>query len=395
MRNQLIRGAILAVAVALLGASSSDRSSRLPEEVIIGSAELTVGVPGNGPLSLDDLKVWLDNPKNHAVLQPMLPLGLAAGASQITGLDTNPLTRAKIELGRQLYFDTRLSKDNTVSCASCHAPEHGFAKETQFGVGVGGQLGGRNSPVAYNRILSGKQFWDGRADSLEEQAKGPIANPIEMSNTHELCIRTVNDIPCYRVQFERIFPDGVTIDNVAKAIASFERVLVTAPSPWDYYAQLRDFKKAYAAELQDLDLLKKDDPEAYKQYVEFQQAAVAHPLSETPSAAVSYSSARRRAAPPAMSEQTSATSSITTLASAWMPKSQTSVAMSSRRTTRIVVPSRRRQSAMSRSRRPTCMTARRKRWKPLSSITTRAASQIRTSTKNSSRSISLNRRKRT
>ena len=80
----------------------------------------------------------------------------------IQGLDENPLTRAKIELGRQLYFDTRLSSDNTVSCASCHDPAMGFAKDTQFGVGVDGQEGGRNSPVAYNRILSGPQFWDGR-----------------------------------------------------------------------------------------------------------------------------------------------------------------------------------------------------------------------------------------
>ena len=281
MRNDLMRGAILVVAAILLGASSRDQSSGVPEEIALGSSHLTTGVPGNGPVTLDELRPWLDDPKNHAVLQPILPLGLAAGASQITGLNTNPLTRAKIELGRQLYFDTRLSKDNTISCASCHAPEHGFARETQFGVGVGGELGGRNSPVAYNRILSGKQFWDGRAESLEEQAKGPIANPIEMSNTHELCIRTVGDIPGYRVQFERIFPDGVTIDNVAKAIASFERVLVTAPSPWDFYSQLHDFKKAFAAELQDLDALKADDPEAYKQYMEMKQAADAHPLSES------------------------------------------------------------------------------------------------------------------
>ena len=287
MLNNLMSGAVLVIAVTLLGASSSDQSRGVHDVVMLGSPDLTAGIPGNGPATLDDLKIWLDDPKNHAVLQPTLPLGLAAGASQIISLDTNPLTRAKVELGRQLYFDTRLSKDNTISCASCHAPEHGFAKETQFGVGVGGQLGGRNSPVAYNRILSGKQFWDGRADSLEEQAKGPIANPIEMSNTHELCIRTVGDIPGYRVQFERIFADGVTIDNVAKAIASFERVLVTAPSPWDYYVQLRDFKNAYAAELQDLDALKADDPEAYKQYREFKQAADAHPLSE--------SAARRRA----------------------------------------------------------------------------------------------------
>ena len=234
--------------------SSSEPTERLPtekltepapittEEVMLGDPELTGGVPGTGPLTVEEIKQWLDEPQNHMVIQPVLPLGLAAAASQIVGLDLNPLTRAKIELGRQLYFDTRLSKDNTISCASCHDPEFGYAKDTQFGVGVGGQKGGRNSPVAYNRILSAVQFWDGRAPTLEEQAKGPIANPIEMSNTHDVCVSHLADIEGYRIQFEKIFPDGVTIDNVAKAIASFERALVTAPSPWDYYEQLRNFE---------------------------------------------------------------------------------------------------------------------------------------------------------
>ena len=83
-------------------------------------------------------------------------------------------------------------------------------EDTQFGVGVGGQTGNRNSPVAYNRILSAVQFWDGRAATLEEQAKGPIANPIEMSNTHDVCVQHLADIEGYRPQFEKIFPDGVT-----------------------------------------------------------------------------------------------------------------------------------------------------------------------------------------
>ena len=119
--------------------------------------------------------------------------------------------------------------------------------------------GARNSPVAYNRILSGKQFWDGRAESLEDQAKGPIANPIEMSNTHEVCVHTVDDIPGYRLQFKKIFPDGITIDNVAKAIASFERALVTAPSPWDYYEPIVTFKKTYLAGQGNINALKEDE----------------------------------------------------------------------------------------------------------------------------------------
>ncbi len=247
----------------------------------LGEAELLVGVPGEGPLTVEQVKVWLDDPKNHAVLKPTLPQGLAVGAGQIAGLEANPLTRAKIELGRQLYFDGRLSQDGTVSCASCHHPDFGYAKNTQFGEGVGGQLGGRNSPVAYNRILSSAQFWDGRAATLEEQAVGPIANPIEMSNTHEACVACLGGIEGYRVQFEKIFPDGVTIDNVGKAIASFERTLVTGPSPWDYFESFKTFQNAYKEDLADLEALKEDDPAFYEQYVALKKAADEHPIDES------------------------------------------------------------------------------------------------------------------
>jgi cytochrome c peroxidase len=251
------------------------------EEIMLGDASLTSGVPGIGPLTKQEIEKWLNDPKTHVVITPLLPLGLAAAASQVVGLDVNPLTRAKIELGRQLYFDTRLSKDNTISCASCHDPEFGYAKDTQFGVGVGGQTGNRNSPVAYNRILSAVQFWDGRAATLEEQAKGPIANPIEMSNTHDVCVQHLADIEGYRLQFEKIFPDGVTIDNVAKAIASFERALVTAPSPWDHYEQLRNFEQAYAADLEDVEALKEDDSQLLEEYAKLKAAADAQPLDES------------------------------------------------------------------------------------------------------------------
>lgn len=261
--------------------SASERSEARSEVVLLGSAELTSGIPGTGPLTTDEIRKWLDNPRNHIVLKPILPQGMAAGAGQIAGIEKNPLTRAKIELGRQLYFDTRLSKDNSISCASCHDPINGYAKGTRFGVGVAGQLGGRNSPVAYNRILSGKQFWDGRAESLEEQAKGPIANPIEMSNTHDVCVHTVGELPGYKQQFEKIFPDGVTIDNMARAIASFERALVTGPSPWDYYSPVLDFQKAYGSTNIDEKALKDDDPALYEDYMKKKAASDAHPISES------------------------------------------------------------------------------------------------------------------
>jgi cytochrome c peroxidase len=251
------------------------------QAVKLGVDELLLGIPGEGELTAEQIDGWLADVKNYVVLKPELPLGLAAGAAEIKGIDKNPLTRAKIELGRQLYFDTRLSVDDTISCASCHDPDKGYARETQFGVGVEGQTGDRNSPVAYNRILSGPQFWDGRAESLEAQAVGPIANPIEMGNTHEACVETLRGIEGYSKQFEAVFDDGVTIDNVGRAIASFERAIVTQPAPWDYYEQLEGFEKAYADDIADLEELKEEDPELLDEYMALKQASDEHPISES------------------------------------------------------------------------------------------------------------------
>lgn len=248
--------------------------------VQLGDPALTAGISGDGPISKSDLVNWLERPENHAELQVDLPLGLSSASAQIFIPADNPLTRAKIELGRQLYFDTRLSSDNTVSCASCHHPDDGYARRTQFGVGVGNQMGGRNSPVSYNRILSVAQFWDGRAASLEDQAVGPIQNPIEMGNTHEKAVETLKGIEGYAIQFAKIFADGVTIANVGKALASFERALVTGPSPYDYFDAFDKFAKANADELQDLEALKKEDPELLERYLDLKKSSDEHPFSE-------------------------------------------------------------------------------------------------------------------
>ncbi|MEK6260514.1 MAG: cytochrome c peroxidase [Planctomycetota bacterium] len=245
----------------------------------LGDSSLTAGIPGKGPLTVAEVTAWLAKSENHVPLEVELPLGLATGSIQITGLTENPLTRAKIELGRQLYFDTRLSSDNTVSCASCHHPDEGYGRNTQFGIGVQGQQGGRNSPVSFNRILSSLQFWDGRAASLEEQAKGPIANPIEMANTHEKAIATLKSIPGYVQQFEAVFgAKGLNIDTVAQAIASFERCLVTGPSPYDFAEQLKRFEKLSADDIADI---KADDPELYATYLKAVEEAKKSPLSDS------------------------------------------------------------------------------------------------------------------
>ncbi|RPI87215.1 MAG: hypothetical protein EHM42_05380, partial [Planctomycetaceae bacterium] len=253
----------------------SSASSATSNSVVLGDPELTAGIPGDGPLTIGDIKAWLDRPENHDPLEIELPLGLSSGVIPAAVLSANPMTRAKIELGRQLYFDTRLCADNTVSCASCHHPETGFARNTQFGVGINGQEGGRNSPVSYNRIFSLAQFWDGRAASLEDQAIGPIANPIEMGNTHEQAVATLRGIEGYRMQFEKIFGnDGVTIENVGKAIAAFERAIVTGPSPYDYYERVAPFLKL---DKQDLE----EDADLKAEYEAKLADSQAHPMSES------------------------------------------------------------------------------------------------------------------
>ena len=174
---------IASVAILLIAAVTAYAAETI--QVQLGQDELTSGIPGEGPLTVDQINNWLAREDVHQVIQPTLPLGLAAAQANVFIPEDNPMTKAKIELGRQLYFDTRLSSDNTISCASCHHPNDGFGRKTRFGIGVNGQEGGRNSPVSFNRIVSKAQFWDGRAGTLEEQAVGPIANPIEMGNTHE------------------------------------------------------------------------------------------------------------------------------------------------------------------------------------------------------------------
>jgi len=248
-------------------------------DIQLGDDTLTRGIPGTGALTTKEIREWIDQAANHEVLQVKLPLGLEAGRAQITGLKENPLTRARVELGRQLYFDTRLSVDGTVSCASCHHPDNGFARNTRFGVGVEGQEGGRNSPVSYNRILSGAQFWDGRAASLEEQAVGPIANPIEMGNTHDAAVATLKKIPGYVMQFDAVFgSNAVTIENVGRAIAAFERVLVTGPSAYDFS---ESFKRFTLLDDDEISELEEDAPAVFAEYSHLAKMVQQHPMTES------------------------------------------------------------------------------------------------------------------
>ncbi len=150
----------------------------------------------------------------------------------------NPITAAKTDLGRMLYYDARLSRDGTVSCNSCHDLARYGVDSKPFSPGVGGQLGGRNSPSVYHAADHLLQFWDGRAADVEEQAKGPVLNPVEMAMESGAGVeRKLRSIPGYVDAFRRAFPaeaEPVTFDNMARAIGAFERGLVT-PSRWDKF----------------------------------------------------------------------------------------------------------------------------------------------------------------
>jgi cytochrome c peroxidase len=164
-----------------------------------------------------------------AVFAP-LPDVMAAGAQ--------PLTEEKIQLGRMLYFETRLSKNQQISCNSCHVLSAYGVDNEPVSDGHKGQRGDRNSPTVYNAAAHFVQFWDGRAADVEEQAKGPVLNPVEMAMGSAKDVETVlKSMPEYVAAFKKAFPndkDPVTYNNAAAAIGAFERKLVT-PSRWDRY----------------------------------------------------------------------------------------------------------------------------------------------------------------
>jgi cytochrome c peroxidase len=159
-----------------------------------------------------------------------------AGLPPLVWPASNPYSAEKAELGRYLYFDRRLSADGSVSCASCHDPQHGFTDGAALSSGIRGQKGMRSAPTIVNRAYSLAQFWDGRAATLEEQAAIPMASPIEMGNTHQAIVATLGDIPGYRALFGRAFgSEAVDIGRVTMAIACFERTVVSGNSPYDRY----------------------------------------------------------------------------------------------------------------------------------------------------------------
>lgn len=147
----------------------------------------------------------------------------------------NPMTPEKIELGRMLYFDPRLAGDSSLSCAKCHDPAKGFSNGLQMSDAYPGTKHWRHVPTVLNAAYLKFQFWDGRAGTLEAQAVGPIAAPIEMNQNYTHLVEKLSGIPYYKEQFKKVFNSDVTMDNLAKALASFERTIVSKPGKVDKY----------------------------------------------------------------------------------------------------------------------------------------------------------------
>lgn len=172
----------------------------------------------------------LANDLREAALETFKPL-----PSTVPAVKDNPITEEKIDLGKALFFDPRMSASGVFSCNSCHNLATGGDDNLETSIGHGWQRGPRNSPTALNSVFNEAQFWDGRAADLAEQAKGPVQASVEMANTPDNVVATLNSMPQYIEWFETAFKgedDPVTFDNFAKAIEAFEATLIT-PAPFD------------------------------------------------------------------------------------------------------------------------------------------------------------------
>jgi cytochrome c peroxidase len=204
-----------------------------------------VSLPGMVLLGLPWIAPNFDPPANAqsaAAASGIKPVGKPVAIKAPLGLPPvpipadNPPTEDTVALGRRLYYDPIISVDGTISCASCHAPQFAFSDKRPVSEGVGKKLGTRHAPTVINSAYNSLQFWDGRAASLEEQAVGPMANPAEMAHTLDGVVKRLQADPNYPALFQKAWgTDAVTIDLVAKSIASFERTVVAGDSDFDRF----------------------------------------------------------------------------------------------------------------------------------------------------------------
>lgn len=160
--------------------------------------------------------------------------------SVVPSVKGNPVTREKVDLGRMLWFEWRLSASGVISCNSCHSLAAGGSDNIETSIGHGWQKGPRNSPTVLNSVFNVAQFWDGRADDLRSQAKGPIQAAVEMASTPEYVIAVLRSIPEYRDRFATAFPgelEPLSFDNLTRAIEDFEATLITPAARFDQFLE--------------------------------------------------------------------------------------------------------------------------------------------------------------
>jgi cytochrome c peroxidase len=183
------------------------------------------------------LQLWRRRQSHHAPLT--LTVQAAVPAFNSEPIDPLPFNvsgdERKVKLGEQLFNEPSLSRDNSISCASCHHLNNGGTDGLPHSVGVGGAVNDVNAPTVLNAAFNFKQFWDGHAATLEEQVDGPTEHPKEMGSSWPEIIRKLNASPHYMSQFSSIYPDGISRPNIKDAIASFERTLITPNSRFDRY----------------------------------------------------------------------------------------------------------------------------------------------------------------
>lgn len=229
---------VAAVSLNMIGCGESDKQTpesgyTQDESMLVSTSAESAATTTNAPASESRPAAPDDVAVSDAILAAFAPL------PDVMESKDNPITEEKVALGRMLYYEPRLSKSQTISCNSCHQLDKFGVDNEPTSPGHRGQRGDRNSPTTYNAALHIAQFWDGRAPTVEEQAKGPVLNAVEMAMPDEKHVLTVlNSIPQYVQRFKDAFPESsdnpVTYDNMAKAIGAFERKLVT-PSRWDKF----------------------------------------------------------------------------------------------------------------------------------------------------------------
>ncbi len=202
-------------------ASADEESAMAPQ-----ATEEETAAPGAGD----------DGAAGESTAMPEIPLGL----KPFDVPADNPITEEKIALGKMLYFDTRLSEDNSISCATCHDPKMAWTEHRATSEGIHKQIGPRNSPTIINSAYATSQFWDGRSATLEEQASGPMENPIEMGMTLADVVERLSQVPGYVEAFQKVYGTGVTMDGIVKAIATFERTVLSGNSRYDRFVNGED-----------------------------------------------------------------------------------------------------------------------------------------------------------